>query len=177
MSRAFIKNDNTDEPVVIPPRAPLPPGVLNYVTPRGMARLRSEFAGLEAERARLQADPGESPERKHRLAVLGGSIGELRQRIASARVIESRAQPPDSARFGATVTLTTVSGPQPGEPRRFTIVGVDEADAAEGRVAFTTPLARALLGRSVGEEVELETPQGGETLRIDVIEYDDSAAG
>ena len=176
MSRAFIKNDEAEEPVVIPPRAPLPPGVLNYVTRRGLALLKAELGRLETERTRLQAETADTPERKRRLAVLGGSIGELSQRIASARVVDSRAQPRDKARFGATVTLTTLSGSQPGESRRFTIVGVDEADAAEGRVAFTAPLARAVLGRSVGEEVRLETAQGEEALRIDAIEYDDSAA-
>lgn len=173
MSRAFIKNDDADEPVVIPPRAPLPAGVLNYVTPRGFALLKAELAGLEAERSSLQSETGESAEQKRRLAQLAGSINELNQRIATARVIDSRAQPRDSARFGATVTLTTLSGSQPGEVRRFTIVGVDEADAAGGRIAFTAPLAQAILGRSVGEQVALDTAQGEETLRIDAIEYGD----
>ena len=90
MSRAFIKNDEPDEPAVIPPRAPLPPGVLNYVTSRGLALLKAELAGLHAERGRVQAESGEAPERKRRLAQLAGSIGELAQRIATAKLVEDR---------------------------------------------------------------------------------------
>ena len=171
MSRAFIKNDEADEPAVIPPRAPLPPGVQNYVTARGLALLHAEHANLEVERARLLAEQGEPPERNRRLALINGSIAELNMRIANAKLVDSVAQPRDSARFGATVTLTTLEGHEQGEARRFTIVGVDEADAAEGRVAFTSPLARAILGHSVGDQVVLETAQGDDTLRIDAIEY------
>jgi transcription elongation factor GreB len=174
MSRAFIKNDDADEPVVIPPRAPLPPGVPNYVTPRGFALLKAELAELETERASLQGQAGEPPEQKRRLSQLAGLIAELTQRIASARVVDFRTQPRNSARFGATVTLMTLGDSQRGEVRRFTIVGVDEADAAAGRIAFTAPLAHALLGRGVGEQVMLETATGEETLRIDAIEYGDA---
>jgi transcription elongation factor GreB len=56
--------------------------------------------------------------------------------------------------------------------RKYSIVGVDEADAARGKIAFVSPLARALLGRSVGEVVQLRTPRGVETLRIDSVHYD-----
>ncbi len=171
MSRAFIKNDAADEPAVVPPRAPLPPGVQNYVTPRGLALLHAEHANLEAERARLLAEQDEPPERNRRLALISGSIAELNLRIAKAKLVDSTAQPRDSVRFGATVTLTTLAGSEPVGIRRFTIVGVDEAAAGEGRLAFTAPLARALLGRVVDEQLDFETAQGNETLRIDAIEY------
>ena len=71
-------------------------------------------------------------------------------------------------RFGATVTVST----EAGEERRYRIVGVDEANAAEGRVSFLAPVARALLGRSLDDEVRLETANGVEVLEIIAIDYE-----
>ena len=75
--------------------------------------------------------------------------------------------------LGATVTVRTVSGERTGDERRLTIVGVDEADAANGRVAFVAPIARALLGCEVGEIATLQTPRGEELL--EVVSVDDGA--
>ncbi|HYE96393.1 MAG TPA: GreA/GreB family elongation factor [Rubricoccaceae bacterium] len=167
MSRAFVKDDAQQDPVVVPPRAPLPPGVPNYVTGRGLKRLRAEQAGLEAERSRLLAAPMDEAERQRQLTALAGRLDALTERIASAKVLDLRMQPQDEVRFGATVTLRSAAG----EERRFQIVGVDEADAAEGRVAFIAPLARAVIGRHVGETVTLRTPRGEERLEVVAIAY------
>ncbi|MDD3293296.1 MAG: hypothetical protein PHG20_01250 [Geobacteraceae bacterium] len=131
MSRAFVKNDASDERILVPPRAPLPPGIVNYVTPRGMTLLREELAALEAER--LEARKGrenanDDAELIRRLATLGHRIAELGRRIDSARVVNPLGQPGDEVRFGATVTVRTISGRNPGRIRRMTIVGVDEAE-------------------------------------------------
>jgi transcription elongation factor GreB len=167
MSRAFLKSDTVDDPVLIPPRAPLPPGVPNYVTPRGLQLLRAELTDLETERVAAQAEPDES-ERTRRLALLNGRIGDLNQRIATAKLVEP--QPHAEVRFGATVTLQTLNGKMKGTERRFTLVGVDEADAARGLVAFTTPIARAVLGRKVGEQTSLRMG-AGEELEVIRISY------
>ena len=170
MSRAFVRDDAPEAPLFIPPRAPLPPGATNVVTPRGLALLRAEKAALEAERARLDGD--ERDDAKRERAVLVGRLGELSVRLASARVVDPQRQPHDEVRFGATVTLRTRTGAQPGEERRITVVGVDEADAASGRVAFTAPIARAITGKRVGETGALRTARGEEVLEVVSITYE-----
>lgn len=173
MSRAFLKNETADDPVLIPPRAPLPPGAVNYVTPRGLQLLRNELADLEAERARAQTDAPDETERTRRLATLNGQIAALTHRIATAKVVETRdADPAEGVRFGATVTLQTVSGKTPGANRTLTLVGVDEADAATGRMAFTAPIARALLGKRAGEKATLRLGASESVLEVVKIEYD-----
>ncbi len=178
MSSAFLKNETADAPVVIPARAPLPPGTPNYVTPRGLTLLRDELAELEANHARIQADHSEETERTRRLALLNGQIGQLNGRIGQARLIDPHAQPPGEVRFGATVTLQTSpsaggrkSGKTAAAERQFTIVGVDEADAAKGFVAFTTPIARAMQGKQVGDTMRLRTAQGENEMIITGIRY------
>lgn len=168
MSKAFTKDDAWEDPV-IPPRAPLPEGVPNYVTPRGLALLRAELAGLEAERERLDTDGSDELERRRRRAIIAGRLSDLGSRIASAEVVDASNQPPDRVRFGARVTLRSVD--DGGEERRLQIVGVDEADPAHGRVAFTAPIARAILGREVGDTAALVTPRGEELLQVVSLEY------
>lgn len=161
MSRAFIKEDAASEDVIVPPRAPLPPGTPNTVTPRGMALLQAELAELKAQHAEVQAS-GDARE----LALAAGRLEALRERLASAKV----APPPDPASdevaFGSSVTVRTLSGKFTGEERRFTIVGVDEAEGDETRVAFTAPIAQALLGHKVGEKVKLNVGRLEQLLEI-----------
>jgi transcription elongation factor GreB len=167
MSRAFTKEEAPSGPVLIPPRAPLPPGAKNYVTPRGLDLLHAERTDLERERAALDADGDDEDERKRALAVLAGRLADLNARIASARVI-AHDPVPDEVRFGATVTLATATG----EERRFTIVGVDEAGSAPDRVAFLAPIARAVTGHKVGDTIPLKTPRGDESLTVTAISYE-----
>ena len=92
-----------------------------------------------------------------------------------SRLIDPRAQPPQEVRFGATVTLRTHHGGQPGAERRFTIVGVDEADVAEGRLAFVAPLARAVQGAHLGQLLTLKLGAQQEVVEVTGISYDDAA--
>jgi transcription elongation factor GreB len=165
VSKAFTDEEAAPD-LVVPPRAPLPAGVPNYVTERGLARLRDELAALQAERARVERDL-DGADRTHALAALAERRAELEQRIASAEVVPLPAAPTDVVRFGATVTVEGASG-----VRRYRIVGVDEADAAQGRIAFVSPLARALLGRSAGDQVRLRVPRGEEELEIVRVAYE-----
>jgi transcription elongation factor GreB len=150
MSRGFVKEDDQEEAPFIPPRAPLPDGATNHVTPRGMRLLLVERARLEDERANAQ---GGDDERRREKAVIDGRLALLNERIATARPVEPGTGPPTDVRFGTTVTVIYRSGPQQGMERSFTITGVDEASVAEHRFAFTAPIARALMGRRVGEHV------------------------
>lgn len=169
MSRAFLKNETADDPVVIPARAPLPPGTPNYVTPRGLERLRQELTALETERGEVATGDADESDKTRQLAELNGRIGALNQRIASAKVVEPALHSPNEVRFGATVTLK--SRKPPVQERRLTIVGVDEADASNGLIAFTAPIARALMGRRPGEPVSLRTQQGEAVFEVVAIEY------
>jgi transcription elongation factor GreB len=159
VSKAFTKDDGPAEAPILRRRAPLPAGVPNYVTPAGLQALRDELAALDG--AGVPAPTGvESQAHAVRRA-------ELEQRIAGAVL----APPPaDRAeiRFGARVRATTVAG----DVRDIHIVGVDEANPAAHAIAFIAPLARALLGRRVGDVVSVATPGGGEELTILAVGYD-----
>jgi len=168
MSRAFLKNESADDPVVIPARAPLPPGLSNYVTPRGLALLRAELAELEADHVRVQLNETDETERTRQLALINGKVGALNQRIGSAHVVNPASQPPDEIRFGASVTLR----PNSGIERQLTIVGVDEADAAHGLIAFTAPIARAMQGKRIGDTVLVRTMKGEEAAEVVAIRYE-----
>ncbi len=170
MSKAFTKDEAWDEPI-IPPRAPVPPGVVNYVTPRGLRLLLQELAGLEADRQGLEADRRDEAEYRRRLAIVTSRASELTARIASATLVDPRGQPRDRVRFGAVVMLRTLSGERAGEERRLEIVGIDEADVAHGRVTFVSPIARAILGCAVGDTAALSTPRGKELLEVVSIDY------
>jgi transcription elongation factor GreB len=163
MSKAFT-NEEPEDPIVIPARAPLPVGQTNYVTHRGLSLLRAELNGLEKQRG-----PLDSPDEEvQRVPALVARIAELASRIGSAVVVEPRTQPLDQVRFGASVSVKDSAG----AIRRYQIVGVDEANAREGRVAFISPLARALFGRRVGESTVVQTPRGDEHLEIVAISYE-----
>lgn len=171
MSRAFVKEDDAGQPPIIPPRAALPPGVTNYVTPRGLELLRTELAELEAARTKAEATRDDDAERTRRLTILNGQISALTQRISSAKVIDPREQPADEVRFGATVSLKTISGGKPGFTRTFTIVGVDEASVENGLIAFVAPIARAVQGLKKGEKATLQLGKNQEVIEVKGLRY------
>ncbi|MBD2766591.1 GreA/GreB family elongation factor [Hymenobacter sp. BT664] len=177
MSRGFVKEDDAQTPPIIPPRAALPPGTPNYVTPTGLAQLRAELATLEAERAQAEANRDNDTDRTHRLSLYNGRLALLTARLASAKVVDPEGQPPKEVRFGATVRLRTVSGGKVGLERQFTIVGVDEADIALGKVAFVAPIARAVQGAKLGETVTLRLGPQPEEVAIIAIRYDGAGSG
>ncbi len=161
MSRAFTKEDTAELPLVVP-RAPLPEGVPNYVTRRGLARLREERARLEAARPHAEGAAGAT-------AVAGyqARLGALDARIHAAVTLDPDALPHDEVRFSAAVSL---QGPA-GQQRRYRIVGVDEAEPQAGRLAFTAPLAAELTGKRVGDTVMLRGPGGEAEYEITAIDY------
>jgi transcription elongation factor GreB len=170
VSKAFTKDESEPRLAdVVTPRAPLPSGTPNYVTPRGLALLQSELAQLEAERGALGGDDAG----RRAAARLAVRIGELEGRIASAVPVDPATHAHDRVRFGATVQVRAADGAL----RRFQIVGVDEADPQQGRIAFVAPLARALLGQPVGAEVTFQSPRGSEELEVIEICYETSSHG
>lgn len=165
MSRGFVKEDDQEEAPFIPPRAPLPDGAINYVTPRGLQLLLDEKEALERSYALVQ---GSEMERRREHAIIDGKLALLNERIGSARPLEP-ATAPDEVRFGTTVAFTYMNGPQKGTGRSFTIVGVDEANVQELRIAFTAPIARALTGKRVGEVALFQLGATAQELRVDSI--------
>jgi transcription elongation factor GreB len=162
MSKAFTKDENTSEPALRPLGPALPSGSKNYLTAEGMATLRQRIRDAEAEveRCRLRHEGAELEQAIEQLTFLGG-------RLQTSEVVG----PPDSEdgpiRFGAKIDTTDADGRQ----RRFHIVGIDEARPAEGVISWTSPIARALLGRLVGDEVSVQTPHGALELEIRAVHY------
>ena len=167
MSKAFTKDDGGDLELLVVPRAPLPEGMRNYVTPRGLRLLRAEQATLERERAALHAlNPSDAPAR---LNALAQRSAELQARLASAELVEPHAQPHSEVRFGASLRVRHESGKE----STYRIVGVDEADAAAGLLAFSSPLSRALLGKRAGDVIEVRTPRSSDELELLEVRYAD----
>lgn len=158
MSRAFVKEDDRESAVVAPPPA-LPPGVPNRITPEGAARLRGERLALEEERATLRGQDG--AEARGRLAAVEARLALLHAREPTW-VVTVPPEPLTRAAFGVTVTLVDAQGRE----RRVRVVGVDEVDVAAGHVSFLSPIAQAVLGAAVGDEVRVRTPRGEEELEV-----------
>lgn len=166
MSRAFTKEEDQRPELLVVPRAPLPPDAPNYVTLRGLRQLQAEYALLERERGALETS--EVADRAARLNALGQRSAELQLRLASAELVDPRTQPHDRVRFGAWVRVRHESG----AVAEYRIVGVDEADASTGLLAFSAPLARALLGKQVGDVASLQTPRSSDELEVLEIGYE-----
>ena len=168
MSRGFVKEDDQEEAPFIPPRAALPAGVINYVTPFGYKKLIDERSGLEQERSDLNIT--DDKERRHALAVLDGTINLLQDRINSSRILKPEEQPQDEVRFGATVTFKNLSEAS-NKTLKFQLVGVDEANIKDQKIAFVAPIAKALTGKKVGEITQAFMAGKDQQLEILAIEY------
>jgi transcription elongation factor GreB len=169
MNKAFTKEDDGDAPFIVPARSPLPADVPNYVTTRGLRLLQEELTQLQSDRSVPRAT-GDDAEKRRLQALFAVRVAELEGRIANAVLVPPPAGAPDTVRFAAHVRLRSE---EDDRERNFQIVGVDEADAARGRVGFTAPLARAVLGKQLGDVVLLQTPRGSEELEIVAVTYDD----
>jgi transcription elongation GreA/GreB family factor len=146
MSVAF-RRDSDEEHLEPRFELPIPPGP-NLVTARGLALIEARNAELEA--AIAVAPPEQLP-------ALQRDLRYWRTRLATAQLA-----PPASGKLVALGTSVTVE--QDGTSRILVIVGHDESDPAEGRIAFTAPLAKALIGSEIGEEVEAPGPGGPITV-------------
>ena len=92
-----------------------------------------------------------------------GRIAELEDRLARAEVIDVSKLSGNSVMFGATVTVVDEDT---DEEKRYQIVGENEADVRSGKVSITSPIARALIGRKIGDTVEVNTPGGGKSYEV-----------
>ena len=165
MSRGFVKEDDQEEIPLVPPRADLPAGTENFVTENGMKALLAEKENLLAEQEKLDA----SQEKEYRIAFnhINAKLQLLNERIASAKIIDSSKLPQDEVHFGATVTFKNSAN----KAQTFQIVGVDEANVSKGKISFTTPLAKALMLKKVGEKATLKLADRENIFEILEIKY------
>ncbi|WP_308992774.1 GreA/GreB family elongation factor [Mariniflexile litorale] len=161
MSRGFVKEDDQEETPIIPPRAALPEGVTNYITPFGLQLLLTEKENIEEERANLNVQ--DEQERRRDLAVINGRLTLLQERVASARVLQPHDQVKDEVRFAATVIIKMNK-----QVQEFQIVGVDEADVKQQKIAFIAPIARVITGKKVGDQVDFQL--GNDIRKIEIVE-------
>jgi transcription elongation factor GreB len=161
MSKAFTSGEIPDlAPMARRPPPRLSPGEIRYVTPEGHAELRDALARTVAERSHAAALP--EPARTARLADLGRREALLEATLATLTVLTPESAPDGQVGFGAWVTVEDADGAR----TTWRLVGADEADAARGLISVNAPVARALLGRTVGETVEVVRPGGTVELTI-----------
>lgn len=162
MSRGFVKEGDQEEAPFIPPRAALPQGAINYVTPTGYRALLDEKKVLE--QTRKNSTEENDTERRRAAAIIDGKLDLLNERIVSARILDPKNQAQEEVRFGAHVKL---SNTQTKQPQNFQIVGVDEADIKQGKIAFVAPIARAVIGAKIGDLIDFKL--GGEVRKLKII--------
>ncbi len=146
------------------------------MTAAGYSRLQEELKHLKTvERpaviraiaeAREHGDLSENAEyqaARERQSFIEGRVLELEDRISRAEVIDVTALSGDSVKFGATVKL---ADEDTDEESTYQIVGQDESDIKAGRLSITAPLARGLIGKSVGDVVEVTTPNGSKSYEV-----------
>jgi transcription elongation factor GreB len=180
MSKAFTKEtDAADDDVE--EADPLPSSAKNYVTPAGFAALQEEFRKLlHEERPKVvetvswaagngdRSENGDYIYGKKRLREIDSRVRYLSKRIESAEVVDpERQKNQDQVFFGATVEYAR----KDETLHKVTIVGIDEADLAGGKISWLSPVARALMKAHVGDVIDFRTPSGPETLEVLSIAY------
>ena len=152
------------------------------MTKAGFDKLKQELHRLKTverpknvkdiEEARAHGDISENAEfhaAKERQGQLEAQMTLLDDKIARAQVIDPAGQPTDNVFFGATIVLRDVNT---DEEVRYTVVGEDEADAASGRISVSSPVARAMMGKGVDDEVIVRVPKGDREFEILEIAYE-----
>ena len=104
---------------------------------------------------------------KERQGQIEAQIAEIEDRVTRAQIIDPASLSGDKIVFGATVTVLD----DDDKPQRYQIVGMTEADARQCRISYDSPLGRALIGKQVGEEVEVTVPSGDRFYQVKKIEF------
>ncbi len=145
----------------------------------GYEKLNEQLKALKAERplivdaieeARAHGDLSENAEyhaAKERQGQVEASIADIEDKLSRAQIIDPRELSGDKIVFGATVTLLD----EDDKTVKYQIVGQAEADARTGRISYNSPLGRALIGKMLGEEVEVTVPAGDRWYEVNKIEF------
>lgn len=145
----------------------------------GYEKLTTELKKLREERpvivdaietARAHGDLSENAEyhaAKERQGQVEAIIGDLEDKISRAQIIDPKTLSGEKIVFGATVSMLD----DDDKPVKYQLVGETEADASAGRISYNSPLGRAMIGRSVDDEIELTVPAGDKYYLVKKIEF------
>ena len=152
----------------------------NYITPAGLQKLKAEYHELmHVERPKVveivawAASNGDRSENadyqygKRRLREIDRRVHFLTKRLEDAEVVDPLNMSGEKVLFSATVTLVN----EGGDEIVYQIVGEDELDPKVGKISWRSPVAKALLGKKLGDEVRLVKPSGEEFVTIENVEY------
>ena len=156
MSRGFIKEGDQEEIPRVPMRAFLPEGVPNYVTKEGLEALKEELKSLEEERVK-------AGDNYIMVNYIDAMMKLLIDRINSAVEVDLSKSNKEMVSFGAWVRYNG---------RVVRIVGVDEADVNKGLISFISPIAKLLIGKGVGDVIEL---RGAERITVEEVSFEPMA--
>jgi transcription elongation factor GreA len=150
------------------------------MTPDGHATLTAELNALKAERPKISQEIGVAREHgdlkenaeyhaaKEKQGLCEARIAELEDKLARAEVIDPSTLGGSKVKFGAFVELEDVDN---GKVVTYRLVGPDESDLEQGKISITSPVARALVGREVGDEVQVVTPGGVRNYEVSDIRW------
>jgi transcription elongation factor GreA len=151
------------------------------MTIEGYKKLESELHRLKVEErpriiqqiadAREHGDLAENAEyhaAKEAQGLNEAKVADLEDKISRAEVIDPSKLSGNTVKFGATVTL---ADEETGDKVKYKIVGEDEASVRDGKISISSPIARALIGKSKGDTAEVATPKGARSYEILKIEY------
>jgi transcription elongation factor GreA len=151
------------------------------MTEKGYAKLEEELNHLRSTarpqviqaiaEAREHGDLSENAEyhaARDRQSFIEGRVAEIEDMMSRAEVIDVSKLSGDTVKFGATVTL---ADEDTDEETTYQIVGEVEAEVKEGKIAVTSPIARGIIGKSMGDSVEVETPKGSKYFEIVNVKY------
>ena len=183
MSKAFTKETDSEDDGLEEVDV-FPGNTKNYMTPHGLATLKTELNELlRHERPKVvevvswaagngdRSENGDYIYGKKRLREIDRRVRYLMKRIESAEIVDPESQKNlDQVFFGATVEYIKGNGVK----QKVTIVGLDEADLAKGKISWLSPVAKFLMKAHVGDVIELHTPSGPDTLEILSIRYSPS---
>jgi transcription elongation factor GreA len=150
-----------------------------FLTPEGLEKLKAELEYLRSVRRQQVADQihrakelggtvdnAEYDDAKNEQAFVEGRILTLEKMLKNASIIQEEKAPSSSVRLGSKVTV----GSKGGEKEYYTIVGSAEANPSDGKISNESPVGKALMGKRVGDEVEVHAPAGARKLKIVAIE-------
>ena len=150
------------------------------MTPQGAAKLREELQRLKEERPKISREIGVAREHgdisenaeyhaaKERQGMMEARIKDIEDKLARCEVIDPSKLNGSRVQFGATVTVLNI---ETDEETTYQIIGAEEANIDQGTISVSAPLARALIGKEVGDEVKVNLPVGTRVYEIVSVDY------
>jgi len=150
------------------------------MTPEGHAALTAELNALKAERPKISQEIGiardhgdlkenaEYHAAKDKQGMCEARIAEIEDKLARAEVIDPATLSGNRVKFGAFVELEDVDN---GKVVTYRLVGPEESDLKQGKISITSPVARAIVGKEVGDEVQVETPGGVRNYEVSDVRW------